>query len=418
MTIDSSKLIPKTEAIKFKTAKLVNVYSRSNFLDNRYLRQNIALKKELFEEKKELYESLSNKQNELGKDVKKGITKLGILGTGGGIGLLSRLFKKGKVPKVKITGDVLKNTKLPKGKGVGLGGGILNFGLDVASGTPVDEAAVGSGGFWAGAKIGAGLGFFIPDGPLMVAGELVGGLVGGLIGEAAVKKLYRKMMGREENSQDVVDNIKPEPVVNHFDNSLTLYSKSIEMMELVNWENLIAKEEKTEDQQDKKKVDPQTPIVEKGKDTITENNITEKEFHTTEITKIIEKVNTNKELTVRERTLLVDNGIDDFAVGGKTQSIVGDLVTLGASAAVAVKAPVIASKTMSGVNLWNSVKNTITRKKKLDSVVNNNVTPFNVPSGDSNVFFNQGGSRNTSFYGGGTTNTISWTEIIRQARTQ
>ena len=46
MTIDSSKLIPKTEAIKFKTAKLVNVYSRSNFLDNRYLRQNIALKKE------------------------------------------------------------------------------------------------------------------------------------------------------------------------------------------------------------------------------------------------------------------------------------------------------------------------------------------------------------------------------------
>jgi hypothetical protein len=236
MTIDSSKLIPKTEAIKFKTAKLVNVYSRSNFLDNRYLRQNIALKKELCEEKKELYESLSNKQNELGKDVKKGITKLGILGTGGGIGLLSRLFKKGKVPKVKITGDVLKNTKLPKGKGVGLGGGILNFGLGVASGTPVDEAAVGSGGFWAGAKIGAGLGFFIPDGPLMVAGELGGGLVGGLIGEAAVKKLYRKMMGREENSQDVVDNIKPEPVVNHFDNSLTLYSKSIEMMELVNWE--------------------------------------------------------------------------------------------------------------------------------------------------------------------------------------
>tara|TARA_B100001250_G_C19816968_1_gene799056 strand:+ start:7870 stop:9126 length:1257 start_codon:yes stop_codon:yes gene_type:complete len=417
MTIDSSKLIPKTEAIKFKTAKLVNVYSRSNFLDNRYLKQNIVLKENLFKEKKELYETLGKSQSKLGKDIKRGSTQLGILGGGAGAGLFSRLFKKGKAPKVKVTGDVLKNTKLPKGKGVGLGGGILNFGLDVASGTPVDEAAVGSGGFWAGAKIGAGLGFFIPDGPLMVAGELVGGLVGGLIGEAAVKKLYRKMMGREENSQDVVDKIEPEPVVNHFDNSLTLYSKSVEMMGLVNWENLIAKEEKTEDQQDKKKVDPQTPIVEKGKDTITENNITEKEFHTTEITKIIEKVNTNKELTVRERTLLVDNGIDDFAVGGKTQSIVGDLVTLGASAAVAVKAPVIASKTMSGVNLWNSVKNTITRKKKLDSVVNNNVTPVNVPDGNSNAVVVNNVNNSTGYYGGGTTNTISWTEIIRQART-
>ena len=418
MTIDSSKLIPKTEAIKFKTAKLVNVYSRSNFLDNRYLKQNIVLKENLFKEKKELYETLGKSQSKLGKDIKRGSTQLGILGGGAGAGLFSRLFKKGKAPKVKVTGDVLKNTKLPKAKGVGVGGGILNFGLDVASGTPVDEAAVGSGGFWAGAKIGAGLGFFIPDGPLMVAGELVGGLVGGLIGEAAVKKLYRKMMGREENSQDVVDKIEPEPVVNHFDNSLTLYSKSVEMMGLVNWENLIAKEEKTEDQQDKKKVDPQTPIVEKGKDTITENNITEKEFHTTEITKIIEKVNTNKELTVRERTLLVDNGIDDFAVGGKTQSIVGDLVTLGASAAVAVKAPVIASKTMSGVNLWNSVKNTITRKKKLDSVVNNNVTPFNVPNGNSNAVVINNINNSTGYYGGRNTNTISWTEIIRQARTQ
>ena len=421
MTIDSSKLIPKTEAIKFKTAKLVNVYSRSNFLDNRYLKQNIVLKENLFKEKKELYETLGKSQSKLGKDIKRGSTQLGILGGGAGAGLFSRLFKKGKAPKVKVTGDVLKNTKLPKAKGVGVGGGILNFGLDVASGTPVDEAAVGSGGFWAGAKIGAGLGFFIPDGPLMVAGELVGGLVGGLIGEAAVKKLYRKMMGREENSQDVVDKIEPEPVVNHFDNSLTLYSKSVEMMGLVNWENLIAKEDKKEDKgksQEEKKVDPQTPIVEKGKDTITENNITEKEFHTTEITKIIEKVNTNKELTVRERTLLVDNGIDDFAVGGKTQSIVGDLVTLGASAAVAVKAPVIASKTMSGVNLWNSVKNTITRKKKLDSVVNNNVTPFNVPNGNSNAVVINNINNSTGYYGGRNTNTISWTEIIRQARTQ
>ena len=280
MTIDSSKLIPKTEAIKFKTAKLVNVYSRSNFLDNRYLKQNIVLKENLFKEKKELYETLGKSQSKLGKDIKRGSTQLGILGGGAGAGLFSRLFKKGKAPKVKVTGDVLKNTKLPKAKGVGVGGGILNFGLDVASGTPVDEAAVGSGGFWAGAKIGAGLGFFIPDGPLMVAGELVGGLVGGLIGEAAVKKLYRKMMGREENSQDVVDKIEPEPVVNHFDNSLTLYSKSVEMMGLVNWENLIAKEDKKEDKgksQEEKKVDPQTPIVEKGKDTITENNITEKE---------------------------------------------------------------------------------------------------------------------------------------------
>ena len=422
MTIDSSKLIPKTEAIKFKTAKLVNVYSRSNFLDNRYLKQNIVLKENLFKEKKELYETLGKSQSKLGKDIKRGSTQLGILGAGAGAGLFSRLFKKGKAPKVKVTGDVLKNTKLPKAKGVGVGGGILNFGLDVASGTPVDEAAVGSGGFWAGAKIGAGLGFFIPDGPLMVAGELVGGLVGGLIGEAAVKKLYRKMMGREENSQDVVDKIEPEPVVNHFDNSLTLYSRSVEMMEAVNWEKLIAKnEDKEEDKgksQEEKKVDPQTPIVEKGKDTITENNITEKEFHTTEITKIIEKVNTNKELTVRERTLLVDNGIDDFAVGGKTQSIVGDLVTLGASAAVAVKAPVIASKTMSGVNLWNSVKNTITRKKKLDSVVNNNVTPFNVPNGNSNAVVINNINNSTGYYGGRNTNTISWTEIIRQARTQ
>ena len=421
MTIDSSKLIPKTEAIKFKTAKLVNVYSRSNFLDNRYLKQNIVLKENLFKEKKELYETLGKSQSKLGKDIKRGSTQLGILGGGAGAGLFSRLFKKGKAPKVKVTGDVLKNTKLPKAKGVGVGGGILNFGLDVASGTPVDEAAVGSGGFWAGAKIGAGLGFFIPDGPLMVAGELVGGLVGGLIGEAAVKKLYRKMMGREENSQDVVDKIEPEPVVNHFDNSLTLYSKSVEMMGLVNWDNLIAKEDKKEDKgksQEEKKVDPQTPIVEKGKDIITENNITEKEFHTTEITKIIEKVNTNKELTVRERTLLVDNGIDDFAVGGKTQSIVGDLVTLGASAAVAVKAPVIASKTMSGVNLWNSVKNTITRKKKLDSVVNNNVTPFNVPNGNSNAVVINNINNSTGYYGGRNTNTISWTEIIRQARTQ
>ena len=417
MTIDSSKLIPKTEAIKFKTARLVNVYSRSNYLDNRYLKQNILFKEDLFKEKEKLYDSLSKSQKDLGDDVKRGAIKLGILGGVGGAGLFSRLFKKGKAPKVKITGDVLKNTKLPKAKGVGLGGGILNFGLDVASGTPVDEAAVGSGGFWAGAKIGAGLGFFIPDGPLMVAGELVGGLVGGLIGEAAVKKLYRKMMGREENSQDVVDKIEPEPVVNHFDNSLTLYSKSVEMMGLVNWENLIAKEEKTEDPQEVKKVDPQTPIVEKGKDTITENNITEKEFHTTEITKIIEKVNTNKELTVRERTLLVDNGIDDFAVGGKTQSIVGDLVTLGASAAVAVKAPVIASKTMSGVNLWNNVKQTISRKKKLDNVVTNDITPFNVPIKDATgIVINQNsGMRNLYSRN---TDTISWTEIIRQARTQ
>ena len=418
MTIDSSKLIPKTEEIKFKTSKLVNVYSRSNFLDNRYLKQNIVLKEELFKEKEELYKSLSKKQDDLGKDVKKGITKLGILGTGGGIGLLSRLFKKGKAPKVKVTGDVLKNTKLPKAKGVGVGGGILNFGLDVASGTPVDEAAVGSGGFWAGAKIGAGLGFFIPDGPLMVAGELVGGLVGGLIGEAAVKKLYRKMMGREENAQDVVDKIEPEPVVNHFDNSLSLYSKSIEMMESVNWDNLVPKkQEQKKDPQDKRKVDPQTPVVERGKDTITENNITEKEFHTTEITKIIEKVTSGKEITVRERTLLVDNGINDVAVGGKTQSVVGDLVTLGAC--VAVKTPakpqVIASSTTSRMD---KIKNTISSTKKSDYMSSNNITPFNVPSGGSNVFFNQSSNRmDTPFYGNSGDN-ISLTEIIRQARTQ
>ena len=429
MTIDNSKLIPKTEAIKFKTARLVNIYSRSNYLDNRYLKQNILFKEDLFKEKEKLYDSLSKSQKYLGDDVKKGAIKLGIMLAGGGAGLFSRLFKKGKapkVPKVKITGDVLKNTKLPKAKGVGLGGGILNFGLDVASGTPVDEAAVGSGGFWAGAKIGAGLGFFIPDGPLMVAGELVGGLVGGLIGEAAVKKLYRKMMGREETSQDVVDKIEPEPVVNHFDNSLTLYSRSVEMMEAVNWEKLIAKnEDKKEDKgksQEEKKVELEKrgkPIKNKrGRIIGYENNITEKEFHTTEITKIIEKINTNKELTVRERTLLVDNGIDDFAVGGKTQSIVGDLVTLGASAAVAVKAPVIASKTMSGVNLWNNVKQTISRKKKLDNVVTNDITPFNVPIKDATgivINQNSGGMRNLYSRN---TNTISWTEIIRQTRTQ
>ena len=424
MTIDSSKLIPKTEAIKFKTSKLVNVYSRSNFLDNRYLKQNIVLKEELFKEKEELYKSLSKKQNDLGKDVKKGLFQLGILGTGGGIGLLSRLFKKGnKVPKVKITGDVLKNTKLPKVRSGGVKGGLISTGIDIASGTPADEAVAGGVGFEVGSRltgsaIGAGLGFFIPDGPLLVAGEVIGGLVGGLLGEAAMKKIYRKVMGKEVNAQDVVDKIEPEPVVNHFDNSLTLYSKSIEMMESVNWDNLVPKkQEQKKDPQDKRKVDPQTPVVERGKDTITENNITEKEFHTTEITKIIEKITSGKEITVRERTLLVDNGINDVAVGGKTQSVVGDLVTLGAC--VAVKTPakpqVIASSTTSRMD---KIKNTISSTKKSDYMSSNNITPFNVPSGGSNVFFNQSSNRmDTPFYGK-SGNNISLTEIIRQARTQ
>ena len=96
----------------------------------------------------------------------------------------------------------------------------------------------------------------------------------------------------------------------------------------------------------------------------------------------------------------------------------GDLVTLGASAAVAVKAPVIASKTMSGVNLWNNVKQTISRKKKLDNVVTNDITPFNVPIKDATgivINQNSGGMRNLYSRN---TNTISWTEIIRQTRTQ
>ena len=424
MTIDSSKLIPKTEAIKFKTAKLVNVYSRSNFLDNRYLKQNIVLKEELFKEKEELYKSLSKKQNDLGKDVKKGLFQLGILGTGGGIGLLSRLFKKGnKVPKVKITGDVLKNTKLPKVRSGGVKGGLISTGIDIASGTPADEAVAGGVGFEVGSRltgsaIGAGLGFFIPDGPLLVAGEVIGGLVGGLLGEAAMKKIYRKVMGKEVNAQDVVDKIEPEPVVNHFDNSLTLYSKSIEMMESVNWDNLVPKkQEQKKDPQDKRKVDPQTPVVERGKDTITENNITEKEFHTTEITKIIEKITSGKEITVRERTLLVDNGINDVAVGGKTQSVVGDLVTLGAC--VAVKTPakpqVIASSTTSRMD---KIKNTISSTKKSDYMSSNNITPFNVASGGSNVFFNQSSNRMDTLFYGKSNDNISLTEIIRQARTQ
>ena len=424
MTIDSSKLIPKTEAIKFKTAKLVNVYSRSNFLDNRYLKQNIVLKEELFKEKEELYKSLSKKQNDLGKDVKKGLFQLGILGTGGGIGLLSRLFKKGnKVPKIKITGDVLKNTKLPKVRSGGVKGGLISTGIDIASGTPADEAVAGGVGFEVGSRltgsaIGAGLGFFIPDGPLLVAGEVIGGLVGGLLGEAAMKKIYRKVMGKEVNAQDVVDKIEPEPVVNHFDNSLTLYSKSIEMMESVNWDNLVPKkQEQKKDPQDKRKVDPQTPVVERGKDTITENNITEKEFHTTEITKIIEKITSGKEITVRERTLLVDNGINDVAVGGKTQSVVGDLVTLGAC--VAVKTPakpqVIASSTTSRMD---KIKNTISSTKKSDYMSSNNITPFNVASGGSNVFFNQSSNRMDTLFYGKSNDNISLTEIIRQARTQ
>ena len=424
MTIDSSKLIPKTEAIKFKTAKLVNVYSRSNFLDNRYLKQNIVLKEELFKEKEELYKSLSKKQNDLGKDVKKGLFQLGILGTGGGIGLLSRLFKKGnKVPKIKITGDVLKNTKLPKVRSGGVKGGLISTGIDIASGTPADEAVAGGVGFEVGSRltgsaIGAGLGFFIPDGPLLVAGEVIGGLVGGLLGEAAMKKIYRKVMGKEVNAQDVVDKIEPKPVVNHFDNSLTLYSKSIEMMESVNWDNLVPKkQEQKKDPQDKRKVDPQTPVVERGKDTITENNITEKEFHTTEITKIIEKITSGKEITVRERTLLVDNGINDVAVGGKTQSVVGDLVTLGAC--VAVKTPakpqVIASSTTSRMD---KIKNTISSTKKSDYMSSNNITPFNVASGGSNVFFNQSSNRMDTLFYGKSNDNISLTEIIRQARTQ
>ena len=424
MTIDSSKLIPKTEAIKFKTSKLVNVYSRSNFLDNRYLKQNIVLKEELFKEKEELYKSLSKKQNDLGKDVKEGLFQLGILGTGGGIGLLSRLFKKGnKVPKVKITGDVLKNTKLPKVRSGGVKGGLISTGIDIASGTPADEAVAGGVGFEVGSRltgsaIGAGLGFFIPDGPLLVAGEVIGGLVGGLLGEAAMKKIYRKVMGKEVNAQDVVDKIEPKPVVNHFDNSLTLYSKSIEMMESVNWDNLVPKkQEQKKDPQDKRKVDPQTPVVERGKDTITENNITEKEFHTTEITKIIEKITSGKEITVRERTLLVDNGINDVAVGGKTQSVVGDLVTLGAC--VAVKTPakpqVIASSTTSRMD---KIKNTISSTKKSDYMSSNNITPFNVDSGGSNVFFNQSSNRMDTLFYGKSNDNISLTEIIRQARTQ
>ena len=424
MTIDSSKLIPKTEAIKFKTSKLVNVYSRSNFLDNRYLKQNIVLKEELFKEKEELYKSLSKKQNDLGEDVKKGLFQLGILGTGGGIGLLSRLFKKGnKVPKIKITGDVLKNTKLPKVRSGGVKGGLISTGIDIASGTPADEAVAGGVGFEVGSRltgsaIGAGLGFFIPDGPLLVAGEVIGGLVGGLLGEAAMKKIYRKVMGKEVNAQDVVDKIEPKPVVNHFDNSLTLYSKSIEMMESVNWDNLVPKkQEQKKDPQDKRKVDPQTPVVERGKDTITENNITEKEFHTTEITKIIEKITSGKEITVRERTLLVDNGINDVAVGGKTQSVVGDLVTLGAC--VAVKTPakpqVIASSTTSRMD---KIKNTISSTKKSDYMSSNNITPFNVASGGSNVFFNQSSNRMDTLFYGKSNDNISLTEIIRQARTQ
>ena len=424
MTIDSSKLIPKTEAIKFKTSKLVNVYSRSNFLDNRYLKQNIVLKEELFKEKEELYKSLSKKQNDLGEDVKKGLLQLGILGTGGGIGLLSRLFKKGnKVPKIKITGDVLKNTKLPKVRSGGVKGGLISTGIDIASGTPADEAVAGGVGFEVGSRltgsaIGAGLGFFIPDGPLLVAGEVIGGLVGGLLGEAAMKKIYRKVMGKEVNAQDVVDKIEPKPVVNHFDNSLTLYSKSIEMMESVNWDKLVPKkQEQKKDPQDKRKVDPQTPVVERGKDTITENNITEKEFHTTEITKIIEKITSGKEITVRERTLLVDNGINDVAVGGKTQSVVGDLVTLGAC--VAVKTPakpqVIASSTTSRMD---KIKNTISSTKKSDYMSSNNITPFNVASGGSNVFFNQSSNRMDTLFYGKSNDNISLTEIIRQARTQ
>ena len=189
-------------------------------------------------------------------------------------------------------------------------------------------------------------------------------------------------------------------------------------MESVNWDNLVPKkQEQKKDPQDKRKVDPQTPVVERGKDTITENNITEKEFHTTEITKIIEKITSGKEITVRERTLLVDNGINDVAVGGKTQSVVGDLVTLGAC--VAVKTPakpqVIASSTTSRMD---KIKNTISSTKKSDYMSSNNITPFNVDSGGSNVFFNQSSNRMDTLFYGKSNDNISLTEIIRQARTQ
>tara|TARA_E500000331_G_C17264359_1_gene716573 strand:+ start:2448 stop:3887 length:1440 start_codon:yes stop_codon:yes gene_type:complete len=479
MTIDSRKLIPKTEAIKFKTARLVNIYSRSNYLDNRYLKQNILFKEELFKEKEKLYDSLSKSQKDLGDDVKRGAIKLGILGGLGGAGLFSRLFKKGKAPiggvggaglfsglfkkgkapKVKITGDVLKNTKLPKAKGVSkikgkmpkisagsAAKGLTTLGLSVLAdytlnlaadklildpiGRAVDRSNQKTWDGWVEKhgednvikKLEKDLATEQAKTPLnkwvnmatLGYGSIFVGPNSTKIKKTQAALDYIKGQSGEEKKVDPQTPIVE--VVNHFDNSLTLYSRSIEMMEAVNWEKLIAKnEDKKEDKgksQEEKKVDPQTPIVEKGKDTITENNISEKPGKPIK--------NKRGRIIGYEK---VDESIknvtfDDFAVGGKTQSIVGDLVTLGASAAVAVKAPVIASKTMSGVNLWNNVKQTISRKKKLDNVVTNDITPFNVPIKDATgivINQNSGGMRNLYSRN---TNTISWTEIIRQVRTQ
>ena len=53
-----------------------------------------------------------------------------------------------------------------------------------------------------------------------------------------------------------------------------------------------------------------------------------------------------------------------------------------------------------------------------EDVLKYNVTPFNVPNGNSNAVVVNNVNNSTGYYSGGTTNTISWTEIIRQARTQ
>tara|TARA_B100001996_G_scaffold81424_1_gene60079 strand:- start:1295 stop:2584 length:1290 start_codon:yes stop_codon:yes gene_type:complete len=162
-----------------------------------------------------------------------------------------RLFggsKKTKVTMGKGTEEILKksnwfnrfNKRLFKR---GIGGGIATAGIDMATGTPTDEAVVGGVGYEVGSRltaagIGAGLGFLIPDGPLLVAGEVIGGLVGGLLGEEIMKGIYSKVKGeskdkskyKSKDTPKVESGLSFSNTLNKFDNVVDDFCKGCSLI--------------------------------------------------------------------------------------------------------------------------------------------------------------------------------------------
>ena len=186
--------------------------------------------------------------------LKKGVFTGAALGTGVTVARKTNWFQrlfggskktnKTKVTMGKGTKEILKKSNWFNrfNKGLfkrGIGGGLFSTGIDIAAGTPIDEAVVGGVGFEVGSRltgagIGAGLGFLIPDGPLLVAGEVIGGILGGFLGEDIMKGIYSKVTGKSKDKSldapKVESGLSFSNTLNKFDNVVDDFCKGCSLV--------------------------------------------------------------------------------------------------------------------------------------------------------------------------------------------